>query len=302
VFRGEGRATRYGQKLIMKGESRSPYEATAEMGGSPVRCGGGGEGDPPWAELDDGWGGRVARRYSSRDGWVARTQGIGDVGVTQQAQIGASAVDVRWQYMAMFGIGGSHWRGQDDTPEGECEPALCWIYDDRVTDRDDAFGEDLGAQTTAVDQAGQDAGVGEAGEMLAGLAETHPTQADWTNLELLSDELVEGHAEGDDVAARFGGGEMKSMVIFKGLQGLNLDQGDISTGSAALSRCAWWTKIAVALQTQTGDNSDRSLRPGDITMDGGGINRNDSAWRHGFYSLSNRELYLKVGMPGCEIF
>lgn len=83
MFRGGGRATRHGQNLMMEGEIGLPDDIVVE--------------------------------------WVARKKGIGAVEARQQTRIGASAVDVCWHYMAMGGIDGLPWRGQDDTPEGECD-------------------------------------------------------------------------------------------------------------------------------------------------------------------------------------
>jgi len=71
----------------------------------------------------------------------------------------------------------------------------------RISRPYDAFGEDLGAEAAAVDEALLDLVVGEAGEVVAGLVEAEAQQGHFSDAELLPYEMVQGDAAGDDVAA-----------------------------------------------------------------------------------------------------
>src|SRR5919108_3243788 len=96
---------------------------------------------------------------------------------------------------------------------------------DDVADADRALGQDLGAQTSAMDQAFHHARHRQLVEILARLAQARPAQAYRPDPERAADEMVEWNALRRDVASCLGRRELD----IQRLDGLDLDQRDLAT-------------------------------------------------------------------------
>src|SRR3954447_3330224 len=115
-----------------------------------------------------------------------------------------------------------------------------------ISDPDPARREHVRAQPAAVDEVAQDAGVGEALEMGARLAQAAADALGLADAEAPPDERVEVDPAGDDVAARLGGREAEL------LDDLALDQRQIVAVGVGVGERALVREIAVALEAAAG--------------------------------------------------
>src|SRR5439155_5170225 len=101
--------------------------------------------------------------------------------------------------------------------------------DDLVAHRDRAAGEDVGAQASAADQPAQHAGLGEALQMPAGIAQAAAGALGAADAEASAYQVVERDPPGQDVAAPLPGLELDARVGAQAVQGLGLDQREVAT-------------------------------------------------------------------------
>ena len=151
---------------------------------------------------------------------------------------------------------------------------------DFVTGVNCAFGQDLGAQASAMAQALDKLLAGQALEMFAGLAEANTTDADVADCELAADQMIEGDAAGDDVAAGVAGSEVDAVVAVEGFEGFSLDESEFEVG-LGLEECALLEGIAVAIESDAGNRLDGADGVGGTGGFGSDVNGFDDSVGHG---------------------
>src|SRR5215470_5303146 len=102
---------------------------------------------------------------------------------------------------------------------------------DGVADSDESVVEDLGPQAAPVDQCAHRAGLGQAFEVLAGLAEPRAPEPHLADPEFAADQVVERHPRRRDVAAGLSRRELDAEGA-QSLERLGLDQGQLATARA----------------------------------------------------------------------
>src|SRR5215471_7152559 len=133
---------------------------------------------------------------------------------------------------------------------------------DFVADTNHAVGEDVGVDSSAVDQVFDDAGPGELLQVQAGFAEFDAQALDVADLKSLADQLVEAHTPGHNLTPGLRAAERDV------LKRLGFDQRQRLTGRGPVV-----VEVAVALQTDTGDRGhrldrrDRIARPDIYCLD-----------------------------------
>src|SRR5215471_1407497 len=133
---------------------------------------------------------------------------------------------------------------------------------DFVADTNHAVGEDVGVDSSAVDQVFDDAGSGELLQVQAGFAEFDAQALDVADPKSLADQLVEAHTPGHNLTPGLRAAERDV------LKRLGFDQRQRLTGRGPVV-----VEVAVALQTDTGDRGhrldrrDRIARPDIYCLD-----------------------------------
>ncbi len=125
--------------------------------------------------------------------------------------------------------------------------------DNLVTGGDLATDDDVGPQSAAVHESPKHAGVGASREAQTGLAQLDADALDDADAEAPSDEIVQPHAPGDDVAARRGRLERDPGLGAQRLERLRLDQRQIDATRTLDRR---WREVAIARETLAGERGD----------------------------------------------
>src|SRR3990172_4302407 len=125
----------------------------------------------------------------------------------------------------------------------------------RVPRADDAAADDVGAEAAAVDQPLLHLLVGQARQVVAGLVQAHPAQADLADAELAAHQVVQRDAASDDVAAGLPRLDLHLVVALQRLDRLQLDERDLAAAAGRAGPAALAVEVAVALKTPPGDGA-----------------------------------------------
>lgn len=121
-----------------------------------------------------------------------------------------------------------------------------------IADAQAAALENLGTQAAAVNQRLLHAIDGEFFQVPAWLAQPDAAQQNRADAKGLAHQVIERHAAGHEVAARFARGQGDLIIAGQSFQGLRLDQGDFFVGM----RLAFRQEIAIAQKTAASDRFD----------------------------------------------
>src|SRR5215469_13635980 len=127
---------------------------------------------------------------------------------------------------------------------------------DFVADTNYAVGEDVGVDSSAVDQVFDDAGPGELLQVQAGFAEFDAQTLDVADPKSLADQLVEAHTPGHNLTPGLRAAERDV------LKRLGFDQRQRLTGRGPVV-----VEVAVALDSHRLDRRDRIARPDIYCLD-----------------------------------
>jgi hypothetical protein len=94
-------------------------------------------------------------------------------------------------------------------------------------------------------------------EVHAGLAQARAAQDDLAYLELAVDQVVERHAEGDDVAPAVAGLDVDVVLVAQALERLALDEGHLPPRAGPLGIGAGLAEVAVPFEALAGHSLDR---------------------------------------------
>ena len=129
-------------------------------------------------------------------------------------------------------------------------------------------------------EAARHARSGERGEVGAGLGQAHAAQAGAADRELPSDEVVQGDAAGEDVAAGVGRPHLEVVVAAQGLDRLGLDQRDLAARPRRLRPLARAGRVPVAVDADPGDERDLLVLGHPLSRASGGEQPGDDPVGH----------------------
>src|SRR3990170_2238494 len=153
------------------------------------------------------------------------------------------------------------------------------VRNDDVADADKAALEDLGAQSPPVDEGLADPrDAGERLHVVARLAEPDALQPRGPDAELPPNKVVEGDPAGHEVAADRARVHLEVQVAGGGLDGLRLDERDLSLGAALLRKGPAEGEVPVALESLADDRSNGIDRPRGRAALRGDVDRDDAAF------------------------